>query len=270
MKLGITTIQRDRGPWIKEWVAFHYLVGFRKFYIYTHKCQDDTIKIVEQLKNHFDIKSFIVPPELDRAQYHSYNQAYHSFGHEVDYMAFIDGDEFLFPTSEFKIEKVLEEYSDKKLSAIAAYWACFGSSGHIEEPAGLIIENYRYRHNLNWAANKHVKSIVRGGLGSLIKSVIDPHVFYTPEGTFDENMRLIESGFSIYDPTHEKLRINHYVTQSRSYFLKFKQRSGTPMDMTTTPIFRTEDWWIENDVNDVYDTSVEKYIDSLKDILNSI
>jgi len=34
MRLGITTIQRDRAPWIKERVAFHYLVGFRKFYIF--------------------------------------------------------------------------------------------------------------------------------------------------------------------------------------------------------------------------------------------
>jgi len=270
MKLGITTIQRDRGPWIKEWVAFHYLVGFRKFYIYTHKCQDDTIKIVEQLKNHFDIKSFIVSPELDRAQYHSYNQAYHSFGHEVDWMAFIDGDEFLFPTSAFKIEKVLEEYSDKKLSALAAYWACFGSSGHIEEPTGLIVENYRYRPNLNWSGNKHVKSIVCGGQGALINSVVDPHVFQTPLGTFDENMRRIESGVSIYNPTHEKLRINHYMTQSRGYFLNFKQSSGTPMDMSDKPIIRSEEWWKGVDINDEYDISVEKYIDSLKDILNSI
>ena len=29
-------------------------------------------------------------------------------------MAFIDGDEFLFPASEFTIKKVLEEYSEEK------------------------------------------------------------------------------------------------------------------------------------------------------------
>ena len=222
------------------------------------------------MKTHFDIRSFIVPPELDRAQYRSYNQAYHSFGHEVDYMAFIDGDEFLFPASEFTIEKVLEEYSDEKLSALAVYWACFGSSGHIEEPTGLILENYRYRHALNWAGNKHVKSIIRGSQGDFVVSQADPHVFNTPIGTFDEKMRLLETGFSIYEPTHEKLRINHYMTQSRSYFLNFKQKSGTPMDLASTPIVRTEEWWNEVDVNDVFDTSVEKYIDPLKDILKSI
>ena len=38
MKLGITTIQRNRGPWIVQWLAFHLMVGFDRFFFYAHKC----------------------------------------------------------------------------------------------------------------------------------------------------------------------------------------------------------------------------------------
>jgi hypothetical protein len=31
MSLAICTIQRDRGPWIKEWIEFHIIVGVDKF-----------------------------------------------------------------------------------------------------------------------------------------------------------------------------------------------------------------------------------------------
>lgn len=120
------------------------------------------------------------------------------------------------------------------------------------------------------AGNKHVKSIVLGGQGDLVVSQADPHVFNTPLRTFDGKMRLLEAGFSIYEPTHEKLRVNHYMTKSRSYFLNFKQKSGTPMDLTGTPIIRTEAWWNEVDVNDVLDQSVLKYMIPLKNLLTLI
>jgi len=32
------------------------------------------------------------------------------------------------------------------------------------------------------------------------------------------------------------------------------------MDLTSTPIMRTEEWWNEIDVNDVFDTSVENIL----------
>ena len=32
MKISITSIQRNRNPWIVEWLAFHMLVGFNDFH----------------------------------------------------------------------------------------------------------------------------------------------------------------------------------------------------------------------------------------------
>ena len=46
MKLGITAIIRDSAPWVAEWVAFHSVVGFEKFYIYLHKYSIDSYTIM--------------------------------------------------------------------------------------------------------------------------------------------------------------------------------------------------------------------------------
>src|SRR3989344_3573326 len=220
--LSITTIQRDRAPWIKEWVAFHYLVGFRKFYIFAHNCRDNTSEILTNLKKNFDIKILTVDSNLKAPQLRCYQDAYDNFGSGVDWMAFIDGDEFLFPTSHDSMENALEEFSDKKISALGVYWACFGSSGYITEPSGLIVENYRYRAADGYENNRHIKSIVRGGQGASIQTSGTPHLFKTSFRTYDENLRPITgSGWTDYEPTYEKFRINHYICQSRSYFLNF-------------------------------------------------
>lgn len=212
MRLGVTTIQRDRAPWIKEWIAFHYLAGFRKFYVYLHKCSDDTEKILEGLKKHFDIKIFIVDPALKAPQLGCYQDAYNNFGDEVDWMAFIDSDEFLFPVRDESMEAALSEFDDKKISAFGIYWASFGSGGHIEEPSGLIIENYRYRADLNFKDNSHIKSIVRGrGEEGLVRIGGTPHLFETTFGTFDEKLRQVTHGLTNYKPVYDKFRINHYV-----------------------------------------------------------
>lgn len=266
MPLGITTIQRDRAPWIKEWISFHYLVGFRKFYIFLHRCCDETEKILTGLKTKFDVKIFIVDPETDRSQLKCYQDSYINFGHEVDWMAFIDGDEFLFPTSENSMEIALMKFSAKKISALGVYWVCFGSSGYIEEPKGLIIENYRYRAADGYGNNRHIKSIIRGGLTDI--SPFDPHFFQTPLGTFDENLRPITKGWTDYEPTYKKFRINHYVCQSRSYFLNFKQKCGNP-DGDRFYV-RSDQWWEEHDQNDILDNSMDKFIEPLKNILKSI
>jgi hypothetical protein len=265
MKLGITTIQRDRAPWIKEWIVFHYLVGFRKFYVYLHNCSDDTEKILKDLKKNFDIKIFVLDPDIENPQLKCYQYSYQDFGTQIDWMAFIDGDEFLFPTFDKSMDIALKKYSDKKLSALGVYWSCFGSSGHIKEPNGLIIENYKYRAEDGYHNNRHIKSIVKGGQG---KQVVpsNPHLFDTPLGTFDENLQPITKGWTDYEPTYHNFRINHYVTQSRSFFLTFKSKV-TPPDGAKK---RDESFWEEHNKNEVLDSSMNQFITPLKNLLKTI
>ena len=268
MKLGICTIQRNRASWIIEWFAFHYLVGFRHFYFFAHRCTDQTLQIVTHLSKRIDIKLFMVQDETVRPQLTAYQYAYNSFGDEVDWMAFIDGDEFLFPTRSMDIADCFRDLDDGLFSALGVYWACFGSGRFLIEPPGLITENYRYRGPNNFNENSHIKSIVRGGLGNSVTMAINSHLFQTPNGTVDENGQVITSGHTNNTPTWNHIRINHYVCQSRQYFDTFKQSSGAAD--AGSEYVRPEAWWNKLDRNDGYDKSIEHFYTDLRKLMKDL
>ena len=263
MRLGACSIQRNRGRWLTEWVSFHHIVGIKKFYIYLHKCTDNSIEVIQKLQKNFDIQCFTVPDDTWRPQLVCYQHAYQEFGHQIDWMSFIDGDEFLFPTKAELLTEVMEDFQYEKLSALGVWWACYGSSWHITEPNGLIIENYQHRPPLDITYNSHIKSIVRGHQGASFSIGPNAHIFNTIYGTKDESMRNIEFGFTPkMNTTYNKLRINHYVCQSQQYFKEFKQNSGAA-DAGPLAI-RPDEWWVKHDRNDEKDDSILKYLPKLQ------
>lgn len=268
MKLAMCTIQRDRGPWLREWFAFHYLVGVRKFYFFAHKCTDNTAQVIAELQRHFDITAFQLADDVATPQLAAYQHTYQNFSHEFDWLAFIDGDEFLFPVEGMDIRTVLEDYAYSKLSALAVYWACFGSSGHVAEPEGLMTENFRMRPPLDFADNRHVKSIVLGRQPQSFKVLSNSHVFGTHLGTFDEQMRPVTAGMTDYSPSHQRLRINHYCCQSLEFFRKFKQGSGAPD--SNPNLIRPNSWWDKYDRNDERDESLVQIAPKLRELLASL
>jgi len=217
----------------------------------------------------FDIQCFVIPDETFRPQLVSYQHAYNNFGHEIDWLAFIDGDEFLYPTESNNLQDVLINYSYEKLSALGVWWTLFGSSGHIKEPAGLIIENYQARAPLSFENNKHIKSIVRGHQGSHFSVGPNAHIFNTIYGTKDEKLRSIDTGYiPSLMPSWSNIRINHYVCQSLNYFKEFKQNSGSA-DAGASAI-RSDEWWNIHNRNEEVDYTILRFSSDLKKLIEQI
>ena len=267
MQLGLVTIQRNRGPWLLEWFAFHYLMGFRKFYFYAHMCTDETAITLGKLARKFDITSFAVNVIQDRVQLSAYQHACDHYMNDVDWMCFLDGDEFLFPTAHQTLPEALEDYKDPSVSAIGVYNCNFGSSGHIEEPYGLITENYRMRANADFLSQRRVKSIVKGR--QQVNTTSNSHLFATTRGTVDELLRPVTWGYMPdYTPSYTRFRINHYVCQSRSYYLTFKKNSGHAD--AGANVVREDDWWLRFDTNETIDNSLARFSASLRSLVTEI
>ncbi|HEY9107105.1 MAG TPA: glycosyltransferase family 2 protein [Roseateles sp.] len=260
MKLGIVSIQKNRAPWLHEWVAFHHLVGFSTFFVYAHNCTDHSADVLRRLATRYDVRPMAVETNEDRVQLKAYEHALTSFGHECDWFAFIDGDEFLFPVAAPDVQTALREFDYTRTSAIGVHWACFGSAGHVQEPAGLVTENYRRRAPLDFPANHHVKSLVRGRQDS--HAGANSHLFSTPWGTQDELGRPLPGAVSPHAPTHAKLRVNHYVTQSLQFFRQVKQTSGAAD--AGAAMVRPDSWWGNHDRNDEADDSMAVWLPRLK------
>ena len=249
MNIAVTSIQRNRAPYILEWLAFHMVVGVDRFFLYAHRCDDGMPELLLRLSLHYPITVHRVdtatPPQLP-----AYHHAWNSDGNDVDWMAFIDGDEFLFPTQAATLPEALQRYADEPLSALAVHWMCYGSSGHLDEPKGLVLENFTRHAQTDFAPNRHVKSVVRGHEQGV--QINASHRFETPRGTFDDRLRPVTHGLSPHaDPTYDALRINHYVTQSWGFFESFKQHSGAA-DINPNMV-RPPSWFKHHDRNECDD-----------------
>jgi hypothetical protein len=267
MELAVTSIQRNRAPWLKEWLAFHLAVGVQRFYLYAHACTDDTLPMLMKLARHWPLVVHDVPPDTPQPQLAAYRHAWASYGAQVGWMAFIDGDEFLFPTRTETLGEALAPFTALPISAVGVHWVCYGSSGHLMEPAGLVLENYTRHSGPEFLANRHVKSIVRGGEPDVVPS--GSHVFQTPRGTVDDSGRPVTGGLMLErPPSYEALRINHYLTQSWQYFTEFKQRSGAA-DLSPD-VVRPEAWFKSHDRNECDDGTRWRFLLAVKRKLQEI
>ena len=179
----------------------------------------------------------------------AYQHSIDNYSETVDWMAFIDGDEFLFSPLHRDMEAALLAYDGVPLSALGVYWMCYGSNGHLNEPEGLILQNYPRHSSVNFPPNRHVKTILRGHEAAVANS---SHLFVTRQGTFDENLRPVTQGWmNSLEPTYQALRINHYPIQSYQYFIGSKQTMGAADG--DPHLTRSVDWYMEYDRNECDD-----------------
>lgn len=264
-KIAITTIQRNRNKYILEWLAFHIAVGFNHFYIYCHKTTDGMQENLLHLSKKYPIEIFSLEMD-DFPQLIAYQHAWENFGEKVDWMAFIDGDEFLFPTKADSIQSALSPYEKQELSALGVYWKCYGSNGHVEDPSGLILETHPRHSRNDFLPNRHIKSILRGGEKI---SQFRSHLFDTERGTFDELMRPISHGWmKDINPSYEALRINHYVVQSQQFYFKIKQKMGGA-DLQAG-LIRSDEYFNEYDRNEESDNISLKFLDITKNKMDEL
>ena len=265
MTIAIASIQRNRNPYIIEWLAFHLAVGFDQFYIYAHKTTDGMAETLQRLSRKYPIQVFALDAN-DWPQIIAYNHAWTHFGNKEEWMAFIDGDEFLFPTKTDSIGEALAGYKDQKLSALGVYWKCYGSNGHIDEPTGMLLENYPRHSDDTFYANRHIKSIVKGGEQVVTNR---SHLFETGNGTVDEHFRPITEGLMMdYRPTYDVFRINHYVTQSFEYFKKTKQNIGAA-DLPAGAQ-RSDEWFTRHDRNEEDDGMSRRFLEKTKEYMKAM
>lgn len=259
MKLSIASIQRDRSKWIVEWLAFHMVVGFESFFIYAHKCADDMPTKLLKLSRRYDIRLHLLDDQ-PQPQLLAYQHAYNAYAGQVDWMAFIDGDEFLQPAHGHDITPVLAAHEAAPLSALVAYWVCYGSNGHVVDPNGLVLQDYPRHSSPDFLPNRHVKSIVRGRQSIGVRS---SHVFDTRQGSFDELMRPVGQGWMReYEPSCKQLRINHYAVQSYDFFRRTKQRMGAADG--NPALVRPPSWFLEHDRNEYDDGQSYRFLVPLK------
>lgn len=202
---------RDSAPYLHEWLLFHRLQGISRFYLYDNDSTDEYASVLAPW-----IDAGLVQcrrwPGLAQQQA-IYQHCLANVDDNIDWLAFIDDDEFLFATDGQPLQHTLEHYAD--FAGVAVCWVLFGMNGHKAASPDWVLERFTRSAG---GPDPHVKCIVRPS--RIVRSTCIGHAFEPKAGfaVVDERWRPIEGPFSI-EPSCDLLRINHYITRSESELL---------------------------------------------------
>ena len=169
--LTLVAVVRDQEHYVKEWLAFHRLVGVERFVIMLHKCADRTEKRIRELPFRDDIFIHHVAETSNPSiQMGAYLWAVRNYGHDSRWLLFIDSDEFFFGTTEDHLPSILERY--EKYGGLAAHWMNFGHNNQVLRPRRLSIEAFTRRMGGTGWINRVIKCAVQT---DQLLALVSPH-----------------------------------------------------------------------------------------------
>jgi hypothetical protein len=208
--LSVFAIYYNEARYLREWIEFHKLTGFERFYLYNNFSTDHHREVLAP----YIADGTVIHHEwpVEPAQMAGYRDVLERYRHDTDWLGCFDIDEFLFSPTGERVSDVLRGFEG--YPGIGVNEISFGTSGHLTEPAGLAIESFVRRCELERPRNRIVKSIVQptqvADLGS------DPHYFRYIDGRFGVNEKKEPLRGSLTKSVSvELLRINHYLTRSQ-------------------------------------------------------
>ena len=202
-ELSVCAIFRDQAPYLAEWVEYHLLAGVQHFYLYNHKSADNASS---------ELGPYVRAGVVDLHQWdlpgHPQKEAFlhctHKYGHESQWMAMIDVDEFLLAGDGMTRDvKEVVRHFDFEGQLLYVQEMFYGHQGFETPPAGLVIENY-LNHSDDIAKFEYRKKyIFRPAEGHIYV----PCIHDIANGYFEP---------SLLPP--DVLRINHYTVKSKRHW----------------------------------------------------
>lgn len=262
--IAIAAIFRNEAPYLKEWIAFHRLVGVEKFYLFNNLSTDAFEKVLEPYRDLIELTDWPLEHtnilEWNEIQCLAYERALFKAKNKVRWLAILDVDEFLFSPSQEPLHEILRDYEE--FGGLGVNWQAFGTSNLRLPQNGLVIEGLNLKFPEKTGTNHHIKSIVRP---ERVVSCDNPHFVYYQPGfhQVDTEKKAFEGRLS---PSIllDRLRINHYTLRDEAYFRGQK-------------IPRLQKWWHGTDIRDWeerykqtaqhLDTTIHAYLPALKEVL---
>ena len=253
---------------IKEWAAHHLLIGFDKIIIFDHKSTtplkqvfhnfDRRVKIITAGRVNKNVKLTLMGVAAKVAK-----------NMNVDWFIYLDADEFLVLNNKFVgVKHFLNHY--QSAHSLGINWLFFGSNNHVNDPEGLILENYT---KSALTLDKHIKSFVRP---NEVKLVISPHFYeirnkYRMFGTnkiLNNKIEPFSFNSTNIEYNNAPAYIAHYALQSEETFTR--RKINLPRDDTGTYRGDNNAQHIHNSGNDIENLYPKnKYAETVKKFLQN-
>jgi hypothetical protein len=262
VKIACVAIVRNEAAHIAEWLAYQFACGFDTVLLFDNLSTDATKANAEAVAQHHDVRMLDWPVSTPDYQLAAYRFACAHLGDEFEWAAFLDTDEFLVFQPGHDVRGRLAARAEA--SAVAISWAIFGASGHRAAPPGLVIENFLYRAQADFGANRHVKSIIRP---TRLRACQSSHNFAMLDGpTVDlegRRLKFLPDGQLDGMPDYSIAQVNHYFTRSLEHW-SAKLARGYHDTTRAFAEFRNYD------KNTVFDDGALRLLPAVKSILAGV
>lgn len=233
-KMLIITAMKNEGPFILEWIAFHRVIGFNQFLVYTNDCSDGTDDILDRLTEmgvvqHERNQVLRRGPQKSALKY----AREHPLSREADWILVSDVDEFLnIKVGEGHVNDLLDHLPDADV--IPVVWRLFSNDGEVNFDEALVSETFRDAEldpREGGTPQRFAKSLFRAQPAITRFGTHGP-IF--AEGVLDQVNWVLPTGERLTDPKamtrpegdfgYEVAQMNHYATRSVDAYLVKKDR----------------------------------------------
>lgn len=260
--LAIVTCLKNEGEDLVEWLAFHRAIGIHRFVVYDNESTDATARILDAVPFRDEIVvRRIADPSPQKA---AFADAIERFRGTIDWAAFIDGDELIVPLGDRALGDLLAGLEAEDVDGLGLHWRVFGSSGLETRPPGLMSEAFVRRAGDGFAANRHVKSLVRL---PRITEMVTQHYFRTRGRYLLDDGSAPPAGFEGIAPRASFTRgfaIHHYITKSRAQCER-KIARGRPKPAWSDKKYRPPTYFTHFDNNPYLDRRAAEIIAPVRD-----
>ena len=177
---------------------------------------------------------------------------------EARYVAFFDIDEFVYLSPHKKLIDIINDNFAKHsdMGALGLNWMIFGSGHQERKTNALVIERFKHRSETNFEKNRHIKSIVNPRKVVVFRN---PHFAFFIKGFYTYSVLGEKLKEALVSQISDEIRINHYFCKSKEEYVA-KKAKGLADQLGE----RAENDFRDHDQNDVYDDSMDPYIEMLK------
>lgn len=175
-KVMLCCIGRLENQYIREFVEYYKLVGVKNICLYDNNRdgEDDFHDVIgDYIDNGFvilkDYRNITTPCQLK-----AYNECYEEYKNEYSWIMFFDIDEFLFINTAPSINAYLADSKFDEYNMIHLNWLNFGDCGLVRNDKRGLLQRFTVPLDVNQTVSYnfpetfHIKSIVRGGLNSVV------------------------------------------------------------------------------------------------------
>ena len=219
MNVSLVTFLKNEYSDIIGWICWHLSMGFDHIFIYEDGSIDGTKEILDSLSKVLPITIIQTDSKKEPS---FYNRQKNSFmeGIEVcsgyfDWVALLDGDEYIFIEKSHDIKSFLNNFPDA--AAVEISWCIYGGNGRVLRPKHTTPEAFLTHSTSELEDNYLVKSIVRPE--KVIQKYKNPHCF-----DVGDNYCYSSSGKKLNGSNPHKeiewndAKIMHYICRSFDHF----------------------------------------------------